>query len=276
VRQLWRETYRPSAAERSAGLISDRYSGHIMRFQPFYGLARRRGWGGGFLSGTWDGGDQAVARRDYPAAGLRASWELTRMEDLSHEVAVELCLTGRLAFSSLKDVVRTGPLTLADVPAHVFSEAMRDADLLVSVNTIANDPAWPEDFGSGQELLDYWERAARDGLGQLQSHRREILAPFYSSQDPHRFQLTERELIVRGSLASYRIDLGTANVRTDPAGTRLSFDPGLSPDDTHRQQILGLPGLDDDEILRRILIRAAILADDEHLVSTRLRRQIRG
>ena len=46
--------------------------------------------------------------------------------------------------------------------------------------------------------------------------------------------------------------------------------------DRYKHQILGLPALDDDEILSRILIRAAILADDEQLASPKLLRQIRG
>jgi hypothetical protein len=40
--------------------------------------------------------------------------------------------------------------------------------------------------------------------------------------------------------------------------------------------ILGLPALDDDEILQRILIRAAILADDDKIASSKLLKQIRG
>ena len=275
IRQLWRETYRPRETEQSAGLFCERYSGHVLRFRQFYGLARRRGWGGGFLSGAWDGGDSAVARRDYPAAGLRASWAVSQPDCLSHEVAVDLCATGPLAFSPLDDAVRT-PIPLADVPPHVFSEALRDLDLLVSVATVANDPVWLENVTSHEALRGYWERVARDGPGGLRAHRREVLAPFYAEQDARRFKLTDRDLIVHGSLASYRIDLATANVRMDPAGKWLSFDTRLSPEDLYRQHVLGLPAIDDDEILQRILIRAAILADDEHLASRKLLKQIRG
>lgn len=276
IRQLWRETYRLNRTEQSAGLFSDRYCGHILRFKQFYGLARRRGWGGGFLSGGWDGGHSAVARRDYPAAGLQASWAVSELDHLSHEVAVDLCTTGRLMFSPMDDTVRT-PVPLAQVPPQVFSEAMRDLDLLVSVSTVANDPIWLENSTTyGDDLRGYWDRVAHDGLDQLRAHRREVLAPFYAGQDARRFGLTERDLIIRGSLASYRIDLATANVRMDPAGKWLSFDTRLTPEDLYRQQILGLPAIDDDEILQRILVRAAILADDDQLASRKLLKQIRG
>jgi len=43
-----------------------------------------------------------------------------------------------------------------------------------------------------------------------------------------------------------------------------------------RQQVLGLPDLDDDKIVHRILTCAAILADDEQLADSKLLKQIRG
>jgi len=77
---------------------------------------------------------------------------------------------------------------------------MRDLDLLVSVTTVASDSIWLDKFsGHYDDLGGYWNRVARDGLDQLLTHRREVLAPFYADQEPSgRFELTERELIVRG------------------------------------------------------------------------------
>jgi hypothetical protein len=162
------------------------------------------------------------------------------------------------------------------VPAEVFSEAMRDLDLVVSVTTVANDPAWFEEY-RGQPAIDqYWERIAHSGLDQLRTHRREILAPFCAGPASQRYRLTDRELIVTGSLASYRIDLATANVRMEPAGKWLFFDTRAAPPANCPVGIPGLPAVDDDEILQRVLIRAAILADDEQLASRKLLEQIRG
>jgi hypothetical protein len=275
-RQLWRETYQLTDSEREAGLYTARYAGHVLRFNQAYGLARRRGWTGGFLSATWDGGDSAVARRDYPSAGLRASWAIAELGHISHEVPVDLCITENVSFSPLHDTVRA-PVPLADVPADVFSEAMRDLDLVVSVATVASDPAWLEEYNGQPVLGQYWQRIAEGGLDQLRVHRHALLAPYYASADAEdRYRLTESDLIVRGSLATYRIDLATASVRTEPAGTWLSFDTKLTARQSYDHDILGLPAIDDDEILHRILIRAAILADDEHLASRKLLKQIRG
>ena len=276
LRQLWRETYRPTPDERATGLYSARYAGHVLRFGECYGLARRRGWAGGFLSGAWDGGDTAAARKDYPSAGLRASWAIQKLDDLSTEVAVDLCITDKVFFSPMGDVVRV-PVPLAEVPADVFSEAMRDLDLVVSATSVANDPIWLERYRMHPELEEYWERASAQGLDELRVHRHAALEPYY--RDPElaaKFELTERELVVRGGLATYRIDLATANVRTDPAGTWLSFDTRLPVPDVQWQSLPVVPGIDDDEILQRILVRAAMLADDERLASWKLLRQIRG
>jgi hypothetical protein len=277
VRQLWRETYQSTADERS-GLYTERYAGHVLRFNQAYGLARRRGWAGGFLSGAWDGGDTANARRDYPAAGLRASWAIAELDlgEASGQIPVDLCLTERVWFSPLGDV-EMAPIPLAGVPAEVFSEAMRDLDLVVSVSTVANDPLWLENYLGWPAIDRYWERIASGGLDQLRVHRRDILASWCDGpQASQRYRLTDSELVVTGSLAVYRIDLATANVRMEPAGKWLSFDTRAAAGQAYKHEILGLPGIDDDEILQRILVRAAILADDEQLASRKLLKQIRG
>jgi hypothetical protein len=274
VRQLWRETYRPSAAAGDRELYSGRYDGHVLRSRQLFGLTRGRGWHGGFLSGAYDGGGTASARRDYRAAGLRVSWRLETLEPGSGP-HVELCLTGRLIFTASGDAAMA-PIPLADVPPELFSEAMRDLDLFVSVTTIASDPTWPRDPGAPPILAGYWARADRSGLDQLRAGRRQALAPMYATSGPDdRCHLTERDLVIHGSLATYQIDLATANVRMEPSGKWLSFDTERAAPAGTTDLFPWLPVTDDHEVLRRVVVRAAILADDERLASRRLLRQIR-
>jgi len=129
------------------------------------------------------------------------SWALAMLDDLSHEVAVDLCITERVTFSPLEDTIRA-PILLAEIPAEVFSEAMRDLDLVVSVSTVANDPVWLENY-SGQPVLDqYWERVAVGGLDQLLARRCEILGPFCTPEAAgDRYQLTDRHLLLPGHWA---------------------------------------------------------------------------
>jgi hypothetical protein len=274
VRQLWRETYQPSAGAGDSELYSGRYGGHILRSRQLFGLARRRGWHGGFLSDAYDGGGTAIAHRDYPAAGLRVSWWLESLEP-EGDTRTELCLTGRLIFTTTGDAAMT-PIPLAEVPPELFSEAMRVLDLFVSVTTIVSDPTWPQDPGAPPILAGYWARADRTGLDQLRASRRQALVPMYATSGPaDRCHLTQRDLVIRGSLATYHIDLATAGVRMEPSGKWLSFDTKRSVPVGTTDLFPWLPVTDDHEILGQIVLRAAVLADDEHLASRQLLRQIR-
>ena len=84
-------------------------------------------------------------RGDYPSAGLRASWAIAQLDHVSSEIPVDLCIIEKVSFSPLHDTV-PAPISLADVPAAVFSEAMRDLHLVVSVSTVANDPGLARDL----------------------------------------------------------------------------------------------------------------------------------
>jgi hypothetical protein len=98
----------------------------------------------------------------------------------------------------------------------------------------------------------------------------------YATSGPaDRCHLTQRDLVIRGSLATYHIDLATAGVRMEPSGKWLSFDTKRSVPAGTTDLFPWLPVTDDHEILGQIVLRAAVLADDEHLASRQLLRQIR-
>jgi hypothetical protein len=74
----------------------------------------------------------------------------------------------------------------------------------------------------------------------------------------------------------YRIDLATGNVFMDPPGKWLSFDTRTPKENDDRRLARCLPIVIDDEILRRIMIRWGVLAEDERLAKGKLLKQIRG
>jgi hypothetical protein len=126
-------------------------------------------------------------------------------------------------------------------------------------------------------LADYWEQAAHGGMDTLVANRREMLSLLYGMTSPgDQFERLERTLIVRGSLGVYRIDLATGNVLMESTGKWLSFDTPRSKENEDRRLARWLPIFDDDEILRRIMIRSGVLAEDERLASKKLLKQIRG
>lgn len=275
-RQVWRETYVPNTAERSMELYSSHYAGHILRFRQFYALARERGWWGGFLSGAWDGGQSGIANRDFRVAGIRASWQLAMLDFDDHRIEIELGVTDRLIFAQIGENEQA-PLALSDVPSVVFSEAMRDLDLFTSVCTVANDPFWIEKFAFEPRLGEYWEALAHGEHLDAVHHRRELLEAMVKDGNlPEQFELADRHLVVRGTLRTYSIDLATGNVRMDPPGKWLSFSgKATNRIDSAASPSAYLPAIDDDEILRRILIRSRLLADDDLITERSLRSQIR-
>ena len=102
-------------------------------------LARR--WGTNFL-GPFDGGSEGLAKHDFPSHGLRAEFRhdaLWPLEPARSEVTH--CTTGTVRFVRIAD---GEPVALREVPAIVFSEAMRDVDLFVSVSSVGADRNWQE------------------------------------------------------------------------------------------------------------------------------------
>ena len=78
----------------------------------------------------------------------------------------DLCLTGQVVFCPAGDLERT-PIPVPDVPPEVFSEAMRDLDLFVTVTTVANDWAWLSGYCAQPVLAQYRECARHGGFSQL-------------------------------------------------------------------------------------------------------------
>src|SRR5262249_61386095 len=108
------------------------------------------------------------------------------------------------------------PLALEAVPPLVFSEIMRDVDLFVGVAGVGNDPSW-SDGGPGGRYRTYWESYSFGELSATAQTRRallERLLPRLKIRD--RCSLSDRFLVVRGSLRTYKIHLGSGNILMEP------------------------------------------------------------
>src|SRR4029453_18397361 len=109
------------------------------------------------------------------------------------------------------------PLPLTDIPPLVLSEVLRDVDLFVGVASVGNDPTW-QDGGPGGRYRDYWTRSSFGGLGETGRTARgaivERLVP--RLKIANQCTLTERFLVVRGTLRTYKIHLGSGNILMEP------------------------------------------------------------
>lgn len=128
--QASRAAYRLTLAERESSTHTGRFAARILRYQEAFALVRERGWVTNYLDAC-DGGLDGLALHDFPDAGLTAVLEHQAIGCQAGDLQVELCRTGRVFFCRSGDRSLT-PVRLAKVPELVFSEAMRDVDILVT------------------------------------------------------------------------------------------------------------------------------------------------
>jgi hypothetical protein len=263
-KQAHREIYLLTDAERETETYSNRFAAHVLRQHQMAALAHGRGWRY-TLQGEFDSGEQE-ARLELPRHGLSAAFWLDWPSD------GELGQTG-IYIHVLSDQVRisdgAGPVPLKRVPVRVFSEVMRDVDLLVGVTSIGNDPTWGD--RGDQPFADYWRGFAFGELTEQATVRREVLErllPKLAIADVA--TVDDRYLRVRGRLATYRIHLGSANILMEPNDEYLCIvgDRGASPGRLY------LP-FEGDQVLALILSKALLLARDDKIEDRTILSQIR-
>jgi hypothetical protein len=136
IRQVDRETFGP--LERDLDLAADRrFAGRVVDHGRLRALLRERGWAAPFV-GSWDQGDEATAWRAFDD-GLRAELRYQAVERLSTGERHERVRLVAVRFVRARNTPPAAPATearavgLSDVPARVFSEALRDVSLVLVV-----------------------------------------------------------------------------------------------------------------------------------------------
>ena len=262
-KQAHREVYLLAPAEEETRTYSNRFAAHILHYPQTFALIKERGWSGNAL-GPCDGGYESTVFRDFGSQGIRAEFFLQMIESEQWVALAELASTDQVRFRSIR---HGGYLPLTEVPAIVFSEAMRDVDMFVGVSSIAADPEW---IDRGETRFDdYWRRTAYGGLTQSAVVRRELLVellPRLKIADC--CQVEDRFLTVRGRLRTYRIHLGSGNILMAPNDQYLCIVPARRERSQPRLPFEG------DDRLSVILSKAFLLADDHRIRDQTILRQI--
>ena len=265
-KQAFREIYLLTPAEREAGHRSARFAAHVVRYRQLFALFRARGWTSRLL-GPWDGGDEDAAERTLASGRWRVS--------LHHEYAEpaaghELAVTGEVGFAR-REGGAWREVALGEVPAVVFSEAMRDVDLFVGVTSIATDPEWASRAEAGH--LGYWREAGFGELGASAEVRRDALARILPrTKIAGRCSIEGRFLVVRGDLRTYRIHIGSGNVLMEPDDSYLCIVPARGKGSGGKDRVF-LPF--EDERLAVILSKAFLLAADSAITDESILAQIK-
>ena len=234
-KQVFRELYLLTSAEKAEENLSRRYAGQQVNGRQAAALLGGRGW-----------------IVDYNEGVRRTFHEL----DISARVGFlyGLGTPAKVEGSTIEAVLFTKRgewkgLKLDEVPPRIFSEVMRDLDLVVSVAHAGGVD--PEFSASSVE--------ARSAL------IRETSA-FLSLKN---VRLSERHVIIDGKLSNYNVNLGSGVVHKQPGGA-LCIIPVHSQ---HRGRIF-LPFVDNDPKTAEIVSKVVLLARDEQIKDPTILEQI--
>ena len=233
-KQVFRELYVPTRDE--SGTVSRRYAGHQVRASQALALLGRRGW--------------AV----HPEEGVRKTFHQAHVIvglsflDLTFTPGdVEPPTLEEIHFFSQED---SRPLQIPDLPGRLFSEVMRDLDLVVSVAHAGGVD--PESSASTIEM-----RAA------LVKESAELLGV-------RNLRVEEPWVLIDGKLGDWSIHLGSAVVHRRPGGSVC-----IVPVHGQHRGRLFLPFADDDPKTAEVLAKVLLLARDAEIRDPTILEQLR-
>jgi hypothetical protein len=264
-KQAFREIYLLTPAELETGVYSNRFAAHIVHYRRLYALFKERGWPANFL-GPYDGGYAGEARGVLAEGEWRACF-YHQNADEGASYAPDYAATDQVRFER-RDGRQWREAPLDTVPLLVFSEAMRTVDLFVGVTSIGADPDWAD---RGEDRFGaYWHTASFAELTGSAEVRRDALERIIpKTRLAGRCSIGGRFLVVRGTLRTYKIHLGSANILMEPDDSYLCIVPG------HRQGGGGVFLPFEDERLSLILSKAFLLADDASITDPTIVHQIK-
>jgi hypothetical protein len=212
---------------------------------------------------------EQLVERLVEAARRLAEQGARGQEEVRYE-EVRYCRSGEVRFFRSDDRESADALPLHEVPEGVFSEAMRDVDLFVSVSSVAVDQLW-RDLGEPRISI-YRDLSAFAVLPESAQTRRDVLQRLIPrSRIADRCSFEERYLLVRGDQRSYRIHLGSSQVLMEPNDEHLFI---RLPKGPAAGEVEGIFIPFDDTLLGHVLAKAFLLADDAKIRDTAIRRQI--
>lgn len=234
-KQIFRELYIPTTDELAEKSVSRRYSGHQVQPGQTLALLKTRGWKADYEEGL---------QKVFHKAGFQV--KLYAMADWFSPADIESPTLETIEFHDLKDFKN---IAFKDISPLIFSEVMRDIDLVVSVAHVGSTD--PEASHSSIEM--------RSVL--LNETLRLFKLDNVAIKGSHAF--------IKGKLGNYSIHLGSAIVHQLP-GKYLSVLP------VHSQQRgrLFLPFADDDPKSAELLSKVLLFAEDHKIQDPTILSQI--
>ncbi len=236
-KQVFRELYVVTAQEKKDRLFTVRYAGQQVQPRQAYALWGQRGWSVdeyfSVFKAFHDEGLQVSVNFDY---GITTPLE------------VEGLTIDRLEFRQ-RETYDSVPLTA--VSPRIFSEVMRDMDLVVSVAHAGGVD--PEASASTVEM------------------RASLLRETCDLLNLSNVRLKDSRAIIKGGLGEYTIHLGSGVVHRMPGGAVC-----LVPVHSQHRGRLFLPFADDDPRTAEVISKTLLLARDEDIDDPIILQQLRA
>jgi hypothetical protein len=235
-KQVFRELYPLTETEKQENFQTRRYAGHQVQPRQALALLGQRGW----VHHPEEG-----VRKVFHDAGLVA-W-LHVQEGFFTPAEIEGLTLESVFFTKRDD---PEPVRLEQLPPRLFSEAMRDLDLVVSV--AHRGGVDPEASASTVEM--------RATLVQQTTQLLKL----------NNVQLKDRYALIKGELGEYSVHLGSAVTRKMPGETLF-----LVPVHSQHRGRLFLPFADDDPKTAEVMSKVLLLARDKEIKDPNILDQIR-
>ncbi len=232
-KQVFREVYTLTPAEKEDGDKSRRYSGQQVNENQAKALLSSRGWS-----------TKEDLSKLYRAENLSVDLILDHGYSTPGDAAAPA--VGELRFAKRGE---WKPMPLADVPPVIFSEVMRDLDLVVSVAHVGGvDPeATQSTVAMRSSLLQ--ETCSLLKLGNV--------------------KLDSKHALIKGEYGQYSVHLGSGVVHKQPGGSLCV----VAVNAQHRGRLF-LPFADDDPRTAEIVSKVLLLARDKEIQDPTILQQI--
>ncbi|MHA7812029.1 MAG: DUF4132 domain-containing protein [Phycisphaerales bacterium] len=295
-KQAHREVYLLTDAERNTEVYSNRFAAHVLRQHQFNALATGRFWKNQLR--IMADMECHAPRRDLEAWGIRAEFWIEGIGDdyndeyVSPAGAFLYIATDQVRYYAIEAAQNMGhawsgpyqnrgadedvnhPIPLEQIPSIVLSETLRDVDLFVGVASVGNNPEWA-DGGPEGRFRDYWQSYSFGTLTGTAQTRKELLERLVPRlKIASQCEISEKFLIVRGNVRTYKIHLGSGNILMEPNDQYLCIVPTSAMSKGPGGGKVHLP-FEGDRVLAIILSKAFMLADDHKIKDKTILTQIK-
>ncbi|WP_026567056.1 DUF4132 domain-containing protein [Bacillus sp. UNC41MFS5] len=236
-KQVFREIYLPNQDELAAGTGTGRYAGHQIQPQKTVALLKNRLW-----TTSYEVGLQKVYYKENIIVQLNTLADWFSPSDVEYPTLETVEFFDRLTFQ---------PLEIKNIPKLIFSETMRDIDLVVSIAHVGG--------GDPEASLTTIEM------------RRVIVAESVRLMKLENVRIEGNFALIGGSLGEYSVHLGSANVYKQATGAIY-----IVPVHSQQRGRVFLPFMDEDSKTAEIVSKVLMLAEDKKIKDPFILEQIKN